>query len=151
MQYLHQLGCISILPKLAHEVIVSFAVQKELQAGVALGLDLPDLSLLSWVKLKQPISFHSLPLASGLGHGESAVLALALESASPVVILDDGLGRQAAELLKIPLTGTLGILLDAKKKGIISTIEPLLNKLDSLRFRVSPKTRVAVLKMAGEV
>ena len=58
--------------------------------------------------------------------------------------------EQVAELLGIPLTGTLGLLLDAKKKGLISAVLPFLDELDRLRFRVSPVTRIAVLKLAGE-
>jgi predicted nucleic acid-binding protein len=91
-----------------------------------------------------------LPLAADLGRGEAAVLALALESPDAVVILDDGLGRRSAELLGIRLTGTLGLLLDARKKGLIVSIAPVLDVLDQLRFRVSPATRAAVLKLAGE-
>jgi hypothetical protein len=41
-------------------------------------------------------------VVADLGKGESAVLALALESTSPLVILDDALGRRAAELLGTP-------------------------------------------------
>jgi predicted nucleic acid-binding protein len=33
-------------------------------------------------------------------------------------LLDDGLGRRAAELLGIPLTGTLGVLISSRKKGL---------------------------------
>jgi predicted nucleic acid-binding protein len=32
-------------------------------------------------------------------------------------LLDDGLGRRATELLGIPLTGTLGVLISSRKKG----------------------------------
>jgi hypothetical protein len=85
-----------------------------------------------------------------LGRGESSVLALALESPFPFVILDDGLGRRAAELLRIPMTGTLGLLLDAKKIGLIPAVMLLLDQLDRLRFRVSITTRTAVLRLAGE-
>jgi hypothetical protein len=53
-------------------------------------------------------------------------------------------------LLRIPLTGTLGLLLDAKKMGLVPAVMPLLNQLDRLRFRVSTTTRAAVLKLAGE-
>ena len=54
-------------------------------------------------------------------------------------------------MLGIRLTGTLGILLDAKKKGLIPAVSPVLDELDRLRFRVSPVTRAAVLKLAGEL
>ena len=33
-------------------------------------------------------------------------------------LLDDGLGRRATELLGIPLTGTLGVLISSRKKGL---------------------------------
>ena len=100
---------------------------------------------------RQPISSPALPLAADLGRGEAAVLALALESQNAVVSLDDAVGRRAAELLGIRMTGTLGLLLDARKRGYISQISPVLDELDRLRFRVSPRTRAAVLKLAGEI
>jgi uncharacterized protein len=67
-----------------------------------------------------------------------------------MVIVDDGVARRAADLLNIPFTGTLGLLLDAKKRGLIPAIAPILSELDRLRFRVSVATRAAVLKLAGE-
>ena len=149
-QHLHQLGCLEILPTLFGRVVVPHAVLEELQIGQSQGCDVPDLTRVAWVKFRQPASAPSLPLAAYLGRGESSVLALALESKSPLIILDDGIGRRAAELLRIPLTGTLGLLLDAKKIGLISAVLPLLDHLDRLRFRVSATTRTAVLKLAGE-
>jgi hypothetical protein len=150
LQYLHQLGRIEILPALTGRIIVPVPVIAELEAGRALGCDVPDMRGLPWVVIRQPVSAPALPLAADLGRGEAAVPALALESQDAVVILDDGVGRQAAELLGIRLTGTLGLLLDARKKGLIPKISPVFDELDRLRFRVSPATRAAVLKLAGE-
>jgi hypothetical protein len=92
-----------------------------------------------------------LPLVTDLGPGESHVLALALEMPGAVVIVDDFLARRTAEALHIPLTGTLGVLLAAKRAGLIGEIAPLLDNLQNLRFWVSPVTRTAVLKLAGEL
>ena len=150
LQYLHQLGRIDILPALTGRVIVPVPVMAELADGRALGWDVPDVGDFPWVSTRQPVSAPALPLAADLGKGEAAVLALALESQDAIVILDDGVGRRAAELLGIRMTGTLGLLLDARKKGLILRISPLLDELDRLRFRVSPATRAAVLKLAGE-
>jgi hypothetical protein len=75
---------------------------------------------------------------------------LALESPDAVVVLDDLLARQAAEVLHLKLTGTLGLLLDAKQAGLIPAVSPLLDQLQALRFRLAPLTRTAVLKLAGE-
>lgn len=75
---------------------------------------------------------------------------LALESSDPVVILDDGMARRFAETLSIRFTGTVGLLLDAKQAGLINAIAPLLDELQSLRFRLAPHTRTALLRLAGE-
>ena len=115
-------------------------------------MDLPDLDVLDWLRVRAPRSLSppALQVFSDLGPGESEVLALALESTSPVVILDDGLARQAAKAMKVPLTGTLGLLLDAKSKGLVRSVLPLLDQLQELRFRVSQRTRDSVLRSAGE-
>ena len=75
---------------------------------------------------------------------------LALESLDAIVVLDDALAGQLAEALGLRLTGTLGLLLDAKRAGLVSAIAPLLDHLQALRFRVAPHTRAAVLELAGE-
>ena len=49
------------------------------------------------------------------------------------------------------MTGTLGILLDAKRAGLIDAVAPLLDALQQLRFRLSSSTRADVLKLAGEI
>jgi uncharacterized protein len=48
------------------------------------------------------------------------------------------------------LTGTLGLLLDAKKAGFVTEIRPLLEKLQSLNFRVASRTFAAALRLADE-
>ena len=151
LQYLHQIGHLQLLPQLTGSVIVPNAVCAELHAGLAKGIELPEVITLPWIRRKDPISAPALPLAADLGPGESAVLALALEAPGSSVILDDALGRRAAELLCIPFTGTLGLLLSAKKKNLIPAVAPILDKLSELRFRVSTSTRSAVLQLAGEL
>jgi predicted nucleic acid-binding protein len=91
-----------------------------------------------------------LPLATDLGPGESEVLALGVEMPGSLVVLDDGLARRYAHALGLRLTGTLGVLLRAKRGGLLPEIAPILRQLDSLRFRLDPDTCRAVLKLAGE-
>jgi len=150
IQYLHQLGLLHVLERLAKHVTVPPAVVDEIAAGRALGVDLPDLSGLDWVAVRSPAAASVLPLVTDLGPGETQVLALALEVPGAVAILDDGLARQAAKITGIPVIGTLGLLLEAKRSGLVEALEPLLDHLDALGFRVSASTRAAVLDLAGE-
>ena len=72
-----------------------------------------------------------LPLIEkwGLGDGESAVLTLAHSTPRAVAILDDLAGRKCASALGIPVRGTLGLVLVAKRQGLISHARPILEDL----------------------
>jgi len=111
---------------------------------------LPDPTVLEWITVRPPASAAVLPLITDLGPGETAVLALALESTNAIVILDDALARQVAAMLSIPFRGTLGVLRDAKQAGLVSAITPLLDQLQGLGFRLSSHTREVILDLAGE-
>jgi predicted nucleic acid-binding protein len=150
LQYLHQLGILHIFPALSTQVIIPPAVVEELRVGRELGISLPDPTRLNWVEIRRPVSASALPLVTDLGPGEAEVLMLALESTEPIVVLDDMLARRMAQISGLRLTGTLGLLLDAKRAQLVQAIKPFLDQLQSLRFRVAPYTRAAVLKLAGE-
>ncbi len=150
LQYLHQLGLLEILPALAKEIVVPPAVEEEIQAGKALGLDLPDLRGIEWLTVRHPASRPAVPLVHDLGPGETEVLMLGLESPGAILILDDGLARRVAASLEIPFTGTLGLLLDAKQSHLIPAVRPFLDRLQELRFRLAPETRALILGLAEE-
>jgi len=122
----------------------------ELTAGQKAGIDLPEVARLKWLEIRKPASIAALPLITDMGPGESQVLALGLEITESLVILDDLLARRVAQAMGINLTGTLGVLLAAKRAGLIKAVAPILDMLQVLRFRVSPGTYKAVLKLAGE-
>jgi uncharacterized protein len=151
LQYLHQLELLHVLPRLvAGPVIVPQAVVEELAAGRDAGLNLPATEKLDWIRIRQPGSLAALPLASDLGAGEAGALALALESRGALVLLDDGRARQIAAFLGLKHRGTLGVLLDAKRAGLIPEVKPFLDQLNSLRFRLDTRTRSLILSLAGE-
>jgi predicted nucleic acid-binding protein len=150
LQYLHQIGLLDVVQPLLGQLTIPPAVALELEEGHARGVDLPDLDELDWVSIRTPQSSIAVPLVTDLGPGETQVLMLALETADSIVILDDARARQLAEALELRLTGTLGLLLDAKRAGLTPAVAPLLERLEALRFRLSPHTRAAVLKLAGE-
>lgn len=150
LQYLHQLGLLDVVRKIVWQITIPSAVVAEIEEGRARGVDLPDLRQLDWVLVRTPQNRLSVPLVTDLGPGETEVLMLALESPQATVVLDDALARQFAEMLGLRLTGTLGLLLDAKQAGLLPALIPVLDQLQALRFRLSPHTRAAVLKLAGE-
>ena len=114
------------------------------------GIDLPHLDRLPWINVESPQGLDKVPTAVELGAGEKEVLALAIQRPGSLVVLDDRLARAHAAALRLPATGTLGILLRAKSEGLIPRIAPVLDQFDRLGFRLSSKTRLAVLKLASE-
>ncbi|WP_460686633.1 DUF3368 domain-containing protein [Niabella aquatica] len=59
-------------------------------------------------------------------------------------------GRKLASRLSLNFTGTLGVLLKAKQKGIILHLRPIFEKIQSTNFRIAPKLYVAILQEVGE-
>lgn len=150
LYYLNRLGLLELLRTLYGEILVPLGVQNELEAGAALGLDVPDLPNLEWVDLRQVDVPDALRLVTDLGRGEAEVLALALAHPGCLVILDERLARQIAELNGIRVTGTAGVLLRAKAEGHLDAA-PLVDQLDALGFRLTAAVRERILRLAGEV
>ena len=89
-------------------------------------------------------------LLSSLGQGESEVLILAQELGATAVI-DERRGRTIAAALGIPQTGTIGILLEAKRAGAVVAITPLLDQLVANGLRLSSRLHEEARRLAGEL
>jgi predicted nucleic acid-binding protein len=63
-----------------------------------------------------------------LGIGESQVISHCLVSAA-VAVLDDGEARACAQAHALPLIGTLGVILRARKQGMIPAARPLIEQV----------------------
>ncbi len=150
IQYLYQLGVLSLLPELFSSICVPEAVATELQTGRERNVSLPDPEDLPWLEVRRVQQPAFLPLVTHLGDGEKEVLALGLELPGSLLLLDDRDARRHADVLALKVTGTLGILLLAKERGKLDAVRPMLDRLDDLRFRLDATTRQTVLRLAQE-
>jgi predicted nucleic acid-binding protein len=82
--------------------------------------------------------------------GEASAFALALEMPLSVLIIDDRTARRVAKSLNLKTTGTLGVLIQAKKRGLIVSVKPILAKIANTDFRITQKLVNKVLELAGE-
>jgi predicted nucleic acid-binding protein len=147
---LYQAGLLGVLERLGCVVTIPRAVERELLAGRDAGYNVPDATDFEWIGIREPRATPSLPEAENLGPGESAVLWLAIETPDSVAVLDDNAAREVAGQLGLPFTGTLGLLLDAKRLGLIQALGPALDELERCRFHVSHRVREIILRAAGE-
>ncbi len=90
-------------------------------------------------------------LLSDIGAGEAEAIILALEQHPDVILIDDLKARRFAKIKGVNVMGTMGLLLMAKKEGLIEEIKPLLSDLLSNNIRISTKIMSMTLHAAGEM
>jgi predicted nucleic acid-binding protein len=107
---------------------------------------LPD-----WVKIETVKDMYRQQLLEmQIDKGESSAIALALETPGSTIVLDDYKARKIADQLGLNFTGTIGVIIKAKLKGIIPSIKPLLEKIKKTDFRLSAEIELLALKEAKE-
>lgn len=137
---LDKIDAVSILRKLFGTITTSVEIAREF------GKPLPE-----WVEIRSAQD-HNFQKAMFLevDLGEASAITLATEMAPSLLIIDDLKGRKLAHRLQLNYTGTLGILLKAKKEAVIPALRPYFEKIQATNFRISPKLFGDILKAAGE-
>lgn len=129
-----------MLQQLFGRVVVTDTIAEEF------GLPLPG-----WVTVQAPLDVRQLQILElSLNRGEASAIALALENTSCLLIIDELQGRKLAQQLRLTITGTLGIIVQAKQEGYIPAVKPLLDLISETNFRLSASLVGIILKQAGE-
>lgn len=137
---LTNIGELDLLRKVYGKIITTIDIATEF------GETLPD-----WVEIQNVNDkYRQQILEMQIDKGESSAIALALETPDCTIILDDYKARKVAQRLGINVTGTIGVIIKAKLKGIIPSIKPLLEKIQQSNFRLSPHIELLALKEARE-
>ena len=105
-----------------------------------------------WIEVKQ-ISDNSQKqmYRAKLHDGEVEVMILAQEPpTADLLIIDDNAAKKTAKFLGLHVTGTLGVLLKAKKMGLVEGITPLIEDLCKNGFYVDETVKAMALKQASE-
>lgn len=145
---LTKIDALEVLGKLAAQLLVPHSVRAEVEAGDAGGFDRFVAALKPVIALdgKVPPEISSWDL----GAGESQVLRLALLRPEFEPVLDDLEARRCAAALGLPVTGTLGLILRAKKAGLIEAARPLVESLSSRGARLDPMLVAEALRRVEE-
>jgi len=124
---LAKLNRLDLLADLYDKVQVPRAVYTEVVSrGLARGAPDALTVRLLWQRQGWPIAEVPSPVLSAyrppviLDPGETEVLALAQTLTDPLVLLDDEVARAEARRLKLRLRGTVGILVQAYRKGLLT-------------------------------
>lgn len=149
--YLGRIDQAPLLPALFEPIYVPEAVVTELDMGRFLRPDTIDARALAWAMIVSAAEkdIEDLP-PNRLGVGERAVIAYAVRTPGCWAGLDDREARELAEEVKLRVVGTIGVLLRAKRAGLVSAIRPLLNALQSQGFHMSDGLYREALRLADE-
>ena len=137
---LTNIGELDLLRKVYGQIITTAEVADEF------GETLPE-----WIKINAPTDkYRQKILELQIDKGEASAIALALEIPDSTIILDDQKARKIADKLGIEITGTLGVIVKAKLRGIIPSVKPFLDKIRQTDFRLSVEIERQALEEAGE-
>lgn len=143
---LEKAGCLWILGKLCQTVVIPPAVDQEwLRPG---GYELPGWLHVSDLTPEAKITAEKL--TEKLDKGEAEAIALFQSIGADLLLLDDLKGRKEAITRKLSVTGTVGVLVAAKRKGLIAELGPILDILKKQRYYLSDDLFAKALMLAGE-
>lgn len=143
------IGQLNILNQLISGINITAVVAGELSEGL-----LPqDQALRKWLDstlIRNPTMPPDAFLAAELDAGEASVIALAKEL-NIAVLMDERKGRRVAAMVYgLPVIGTGRLLIEAKERGMISSVRPLLEQMRSGGYYVSDRLFLGLCREAGE-
>ncbi|WP_205664704.1 DUF3368 domain-containing protein [Ammonifex thiophilus] len=135
---LESIGHLELLRMLFEPLVIPPKVQEEF--GVTI----------DWLLVQSPSDRMLVSvLQQVVDSGEAEAIALAMERGWRL-IADDRKARSWAKRLGVHVIGTAGILVRAKREGLLSSVKPLLEAMQQKGFRMSPALVAEVLRLAGE-
>jgi len=143
-------GSWRVLDALGCPIVVTQTVMDEIRNGPqgSPGADTPLADCMSVWNEELEISPWLLGV---LDQGEASVIALALAQRWPEVAIDESVGRSVAKTSRLRLTGSLGLLIRAKRKGYPVTIAEAIARIRTAGIWIGADVEQAALRLAGEV
>ena len=143
---LHQIG---LLPQIFGRVLVTDIVFREC-AGRS---DFPESALIHEAITRKQLELCTAPdfsaFAQKIDAGEASAIAVAIDFGCGV-LMDDKAGRRMATNAGVPVIGTVGVLVLAKRKGLVPLAKPLLENLATSGYFLSAEIIAAALIASGE-
>lgn len=145
------IGQLHLLQELYGVVLIPNAVWQEV---VIKGVGLPgslEVRSSKWIQRKDTSNpMLVLSLRRDLDRGESEAIVLAIEEKA-LLLIDERRGRATAEYFGVSILGLVGVLVQAKRKGLLQEIRPLLDRLRSeAEFFISDALYIRVCKDVDE-
>lgn len=137
---LSKIDRLKLLQTLFREITITSIIAEEI------GDILPQ-----FILTEDPLDKNYQKILEGfLDRGEASAIALAIEKEDCLLIMDETKGRREAKRMNIKITGTLGILILAKEKGIIDSVSEILDLISKTDFRIDESLIIETRRKCGE-
>ncbi len=141
---------LAVLESLYREVLVPFEVCREIRVQGYQAFATRQFEEARWLTKKdRPLEIDPL-LANSLDIGEAAVIQLALNEQVSTVAIDETVGRRVAKLSGLQLTGSIGILLRARREGLSFSMRAAMNRMRARGVWLSQQVVDYALRTVGE-
>ena len=134
---LSSIGQILLLKEIYTSIITPIAVIEEVSAGGV--IHVPDLASFDWIEIVSNVATVEKRILFQLDYGEQQVVLNALMIKPDLVLIDDRTARNIAEYLGLNVKGTLGVLVEAKRRGLISSFKESALKMKEHGIRFSER------------
>jgi len=140
-----QVGRAALLKELYGEILIPEAVREELAQT--------HTSLPPFLRCERALNANEVRrLGAEFDQGEAEAIVLAKERHADLLLMDELQGRRVALREGVPFIGLLGVLVQAKQNGCISSVRQLIEELETVAdFRLSDEIKLVAIRKAGEV
>jgi uncharacterized protein len=143
---------LDLLRSLYGRIIIPEEVDRELSRGGNTGLTTGlTVAHRAWIEVRPLSNPPSTSLLAKLDAGEAEVITLALEIGASLVLIDEKIGLKVAREQGLRALGSVGILLLAKKKGLLQEVKPHLREMHSKGISLSNRFIEWAIIQSGEV
>ncbi len=150
--HLSKISRLNLLKDFFSEVIVPEAVYKECVVEGGDRDDARKIAKAKWIKVLK-IRDEKLKRAfmMELDEGEAEAIVLALEESADLILLDDYEARRVARSFGLSVTGTVGILIRAKREGKVESLKDEIEKLMKTGFWLNRELYERILEESREL
>jgi len=149
--FLAKLERLDLLRQAAGSVCLPQAVADEIRAKPDMATQLLEQALQTWIEVRVVDNRMAVDLLlAELDLGEAEVIVLAKILNAKYVVMDDLDARRFARRVGLRPIGTLGLLLAARLRGEIPSLQAEIQRLEKFGFRVSSALKAQILRAAGE-
>lgn len=145
-------GQLQLLQQLYTKIVIPEAVYKEIVIEGVGRFGAVEVKEKTWFDVRSVTNTILVnDLLLDLDIGEAEAIALAIEEKAHLLLMDERRGRTIAKKMGINVTGLLGILLVAKKRGTLTRVKPVMDDLMSKAgFWINKRLYADVLRAAKE-